>query len=131
MKWTVYGHKRQNPIENGYFRMDYHLGPKEPITTSTPLSTTTTPLSIGEVQVYIIAVNEREFVNSSLEELWIDIQSLNPACAFLRTPAKSCVDQCDMSSNPERGCVTFNVLIPDSILCQYGASDLKNDMDHR
>ena len=129
-KWTVIGNSRPDPVQLGQFRLEYFLGPEDPITTTTPVTTTTTLPSQGQVQIYIVAVNEATFVEQHLNEFWNEIQSFASECSILRSNAISCVNECALSMNPDRGCVTFTVTIAKSAICHYTKSDLKNDLEN-
>ena len=95
-----------------------------------PVTTTTTLPSQGQVQIYIVAVNEATFVEQHLNEFWNEIQSFASECSILRSNAISCVNECALSMNPDRGCVTFTVTIAKSAICHYTKSDLKNDLEN-
>ena len=129
-KWTVIGNSRADPVTQGQFRLEYFLGPENPITSTTPSTTTTTVQSQGQVQIYIVAVNEASFVGQHLNEFWNEIQSFASECNLLRSNAISCVNECALSTDPDRGCVTFTVTIGKSAICHYTKSDLKNDLEN-
>ena len=130
-KWTVIGHSRSDPEQRGQFRLEYNLGPEEPTTTTTPITTTTTPPSQGQVQIYVVAVNEATFVSMHLAEFWNEIQNFASECTLLRSNAVSCVNECALSTDPDRGCVSFTVTIAKSTICHYTKSDLISDLEHK
>lgn len=116
------------------FRMKYNLGPAFPDTTTTKPTTVTTKQPDGIVTIYVVAVNEQDFMTSSFAKMWSDILAMaepNGNCNVIRSKVTSCRSECSLSSIEDRGCVKFSVTVASSIFCQYSTVSLKSDIDER
>ena len=139
IKWKVISDKRPNekPVQESKFRLDYILGPSEPITTTMkPNITTPRPLN-GEVRIYILAINEQTFFKNHFTQLYGEISNLTQnspngkSCKITRTNVVSCRLDCAMTSNPDRGCLAFEVALEKSILCDYNITTFKSDLQNK
>ena len=63
-----------------------------------------------------------------------NITSNSPAtknCKITRTRVESCRVDCSMTSDPDRGCLAFEVALEKSILCDYNITAFKNDLSDK
>ena len=132
IKWKVISDRRPNGNpKKSKFQLEHALGPTDPITTTMPPNTTTSRPLNGEVKVYIVAVNEQGFYHEKFPTFYDEIKGLaeEKGCNITRTHIKSCRLECGMTTNPDRGCLTFEVGLEDNpIFCNYQIEAFKNDM---
>ncbi len=96
--------------------------------TEQPTTTTAQPIDMtNAVDLYLLRVNEDEFVNNDLANLKMRIEALasnyattaGVTCQFHYSLARSCRERCFMTSEVDRGCVTFATTVDTDIFCSY------------
>ena len=113
--------------------IQYDLGEDFNFTTPTP-ETTTPKLPDAEngIKIFVLPVNEQSFCETQFEILIEHLETISETerCKLLHTPPLSCRNECQMSDDPDRGCVKVIVgLIYDPLICKMTQEDFQQKIE--
>ena len=112
--------------------INYDLG--EDFNITTPLPETTTPMLPDEqngIKIYILPVNEDLFYLTQFPLLIDELTTIAKVeqCQLLNSTAMSCREECHMSRDPDRGCISVIVgLEYNPLRCKMTKEEFKQNI---